>query len=613
MQLKKLELLAPAKNREIGIAAINCGADSLYIAGPAFGAREAAGNSISEVESLVGYARKFGVKIYLVLNTILYDTEIKQAVEIARQAYNCGCDALIIQDLGLLKAGMPPIPLFASTQTNIRTVSQAILLEKLGFQRLILARELSLKQIKEIRENTSVDLESFVHGALCVSYSGQCYISSRVTGRSGNRGECAQLCRSLYTLTDKQGVILQKESPVLSLKDLNLSDNIAELVSAGISSFKIEGRLKDKNYVSNIVRHYRTTIDNFIEKNGEYKKGSYGSIHGGFTPDPSATFNRGYTKLYIKGAREDWGSGQSAKPKGEFMGKITSLTVDNRGNTVIGHNSGKSISNGDGFHIISPEGMETGVRASVAGQGSIVTNGKFDLSLNSAIYRNYNHFFESQVEKNQPGRVIDVCLTFECKEGKTTLFAESECGLTASVIVETPLDLAKDAAKAAALIKSQLQKRSGDYSFKVTSYYADQQYFYRTSELNRSRRELADILQQKALCTDSRPKTTAELPLNSRLLKGVVADYRYNISNSLSKELYAQLGADVKGDAYEVSPFQEAELMRCKYCVRYQQNLCPRQKGSNLPAEPLYIHNNRRTFRLEFDCKQCEMVIFEQK
>ena len=268
MQLRELELLAPAKNRDIGIAAIDCGADSLYIAGPSFGAREAAGNSVSDVAQLAAYGRKFGAKVYMVINTILYDNEIDKAVRLAHQAYDAGCSALIIQDLGLLKAGLPPLPLFASTQTNIRTAEQAMFLESLGFERLILARELSLEQIAEIRKATTIELESFIHGALCVSYSGQCYMSERVAGRSANRGACVQACRSKFDLKDGSGKILLRDKALLSLRDLNLGDFIPQLANAGISSFKVEGRLKNISYIKNVVRFYRTLIDNFIEKDG---------------------------------------------------------------------------------------------------------------------------------------------------------------------------------------------------------------------------------------------------------------------------------------------------------------------------------------------------------
>ncbi|MBQ3176142.1 MAG: U32 family peptidase, partial [Bacteroidales bacterium] len=266
MQIE-LELLAPAKNKDIGIAAIDCGADAVYIAGPKFGARESAGNSFSDIAELASYAHKFGAKVYMVVNTILYDNELEEAQKSISKAWEIGCDAVIVQDLSVLKMDLPPIPLFASTQTNIRTTEQAKFLESLGFQRLILARELSLEQISDIKKSVGADIETFVHGALCVSYSGQCYLSQKLTGRSANRGACAQACRSLYTLIDSSGKVLLKDFPILSLKDFNLSERIPELVKAGVTSFKIEGRLKNVSYIKNIVRLYREKLDLFLAEN----------------------------------------------------------------------------------------------------------------------------------------------------------------------------------------------------------------------------------------------------------------------------------------------------------------------------------------------------------
>jgi len=351
VQLRELELLAPAKNKDIGIAAINCGADALYIAGPSFGAREAAGNTIADLEELAKYAHRYGARVYMTLNTILFDSEIEEAVKLSFQAYQAGCDALIIQDLGLLKAKMPPIPLFASTQTNIRTVEQAKTLESLGFERLILARELSVLQIKEIREAVNTDLEFFIHGALCVSYSGQCYLSANATGRSANRGVCVQACRSKYNLIDSKGKVLVKDRALLSLKDLNLGDYISELANAGISSFKIEGRLKNISYVKNVVRYYRQVIDNFIASEGssEYKTSSSGKIYGGFTPRPEMTFNRGYTSLFLTGERSEWQSRESAKHVGEYVGLVDQAGNDKNGNLRFSYKSDKKIQNGDGL------------------------------------------------------------------------------------------------------------------------------------------------------------------------------------------------------------------------------------------------------------------------
>lgn len=621
MQLSELEILAPAKNREIGIAAINCGADSLYIAGPAFGAREAAGNSLQEIELLTKYAHKFGSKVYMVINTILYDNEIEQATALAKRAYEAGCDALIIQDLGLLKTKLPPIPLFASTQTNIRTPEQAVLLESLGFQRLILARELSLEQIKEIRAQTTIELESFVHGALCVSYSGQCYMSSRVTGRSGNRGECAQLCRNNYNLVDSKGRVLVNNRPLLSLKDLNLAEYIPQLALAGITSFKIEGRLKDASYVKNVVRYYRSIVDSFIESlanssNKEqikFEKASYGTLYGGFVPRPKSTFNRGYTSLFVNGERASWNSGAVAKQSGEFLGRIERLSKDKQGNIEFTHNSSQSLTNGDGLCIVSPSGDVSGLRVSIANGNRVITNQKFLskektlLVKGSKIYRNFNKEFERELEVNMPERLLSVAVSFVSNGNKLRLTAISEDGREAQLLRENSFEVARDY-RAKERTIAQLEKKSGIYKFGIKEYKIDIQRFYPISFLNECRRELASLLdEQNPILKPNSKIKRCEQKINVKLnspLKGSIIDYRGNVANSLAKELYVELGAKRVDAAFEVSPPKEIELMRSKYCIKYELGICSHNQ------DQLFLENNGRKFKLGFDCKRCEMIIF---
>ncbi len=622
MQLRNLEILAPAKNREIGIAAIDCGADSLYIAGPAFGAREAAGNSIQDIELLAKYAHRFGSRVYVVINTILYDNEIEQVTALAKELYEAGCDALIIQDLGLLKANLPPLPLFASTQTNIRTPEQAILLESLGFERLILARELSLDQIKEIRSKTTIELESFVHGALCVSYSGQCYMSSRVTGRSGNRGECAQLCRNNYNLLDSNGKVIVKNKPLLSLNDLNLAKYIPDLALAGISSFKIEGRLKDASYVKNIVRYYRSIIDSFINSSPtSYRQPSYGKLYGGFTPRPQSTFNRGYTTLFVNGERGAWNSGDTAKQLGEYLGKIDNVSKDKLGNLLFTHNSRLPLTNGDGLCIVTPNGNVTGLRVSVSEGNKVMTNQDILVPKGSQLYRNYDKVFERELEVNMPERLIGVELKFISNNDMLTLFATSEDGRELSIVRENKFERARDVNAKERTI-AQLEKKSSIYKFFIKEFKADEQMFYPASFLNECRRELASLLDAKETIFKEigAIKTSAQ----NRLAKAVVVsdsvmgseiDYRGNVANSLSKQLYLELGAKSVADAFELSPPKEVELMRCKYCIKHELGMCPfnkehQMKMTQLFTEPLILENNGKKFRLGFDCKSCEMIIF---
>lgn len=620
MQLSKLELLAPARNKEIGIAAIDCGADSLYIAGPSFGAREAAGNPMHDIEKLASYGRKYGAKVFMVINTILYDKEIKEAERLARQAYEAGCSALIIQDLGLLKADIPPIPLFASTQTNIRTVEQAKMLEELGFSRLILARELSLAQIREIRANTTVELESFIHGALCVSYSGQCYMSERLTGRSANRGACAQACRSKYDLTDSKGKLLVRDKTLLSLKDLNLGDYIPQLAEAGISSFKVEGRLKNISYIKNVIRYYRSLIDNFIESDGRYTPASYGKLYGGFTPRPESTFNRGYTNLFINGRRGEWNSGDVAKSIGEFVGTVKSSAIDKRGGkTNIRYHAALRIENGDGICFIGKGGEVLGSRANVTEPGLVIINDKIELEQGVKIYRNFNHNFEREMEKNMPKRLLSVTLDLTYNGKEMVLDAECEDGTVAKVTEQGPFEEAKNPEAAERSLRTQLEKSTDIYVFSVNSLGGGELPFLPISAINDLRRrvaaELASAAERPERGTGSgvvaERAPDREIPENLRgILGGKKISYLGNVSNRLSEQLYRELGAEAVDKAFEIDPPVEAELMRCKYCIKFELGMCPKEGYSKPVAEPLFLVNGQRKFRLAFDCKNCEMVIF---
>ncbi|MCK9627144.1 MAG: U32 family peptidase [Bacteroidales bacterium] len=623
MQIKKLELLAPAKNRDIGIAAVNCGADALYIAGPSFGARESASNPIEDIEALCTYAHKYGVRVYLTLNTILYDREIERAVRMAHEAYNAGCDALIIQDLGLLNTDLPPVPLFASTQTNNRTAEQVSMMESLGFNRVILARELSLEQIKDIRAKTGIELETFIHGALCVSYSGQCYLSSHITGRSANRGECAQPCRSNYNLLDGNGRTLVKNKPLLSLKDLNLSSHINDLVEAGVTSFKIEGRLKNVSYIKNIVRYYRETIDDIIENRIRDKEGaqfihsSYGKLYGGFTPRPDLTFNRGYTELYIDGKREMWQSGESAKNKGEYIGKVRNFKERRGGNFTFEYASKVLLENGDGLCFVTPSGEVVGTRANVVSGNVVTTNGTEGVPVGSEIYRNFNNSFERELESNMPDRLLKVLVDFIYQDDVCRLQCVCEDGEECSVLIGSDFGIADKQERARESIKMQLGKASDIYSFEVRDIKAELLPFFPISVLNNGRRALADELNRRRAERNAKERietgTTAALlrkKADYRGLLPVEPDYRYNISNSYSEELYKSLGAGSIEMAYEISRPPSVELMRCKYCIRHELGICLKEESGKKVGTTLYLENNGKKYRLLFDCKNCEMVIF---
>lgn len=612
-----LELLAPAKNKDIGTAAVSCGADAVYMAGPSFGAREAAGNTMDDIAETVRFAHRFGSRIYLTVNTILYDKEIPEAEAMIRDAVQAGVDALIVQDFAILKMDIPPIPLFASTQCDIRTPQQAKLLESLGFQRLILARELSIEQIGSIRSAVQCDLESFIHGALCVSYSGQCYLSRCLAGRSANRGECAQACRSLYDIVDGDGNVLLKQGSILSLKDLRLDDRIPELVGAGITSFKIEGRLKNVSYVKNVVRHYRDKIDAFIaEHPDEYCKSSFGTLHGGFTPDVDATFNRGYTHLFIDGTRGDWNSSDAARSTGEFIGTLSRL-VRNPGNrtaSFVIEDGQKTISNGDGLMFVLPGGKTLGMRADVVECGRIAVKDDQALKDGIKVYRNYNIRFEKEIENDMPKRLLEAAVDYSTKEGKTTLTAHCEDGFEASLEFDDTADEARNPERAEASLREQLSKTALHYSFELRGIDADKVRFYSASTVNGWRRELAEKLAHRSYEADK--VRIDRLLREKRAMPGIEGGqvpehltYLANCSNEFSAQVLESLGARSIDPAYELKPVQGAQLMRTKYCIRYQLGLC-RKNSKRQVTEPLYLVNNGRKMRLEFDCKNCEMLVF---
>lgn len=602
----QLELLAPARNKDIGIAAIDCGADAVYIAGPSFGARQAAGNSVEDIAELVRYAHLYSARIYAVVNTILFDEEIPQAEELMQRLADVGVDAFIVQDLGILKMKLPKVPLFASTQAVIRTPEEARRLEALGFRRLILERQLSLEMIRSIRSAVNCDLEFFVHGALCVSYSGLCYLSQRLTGRSANRGACIQACRSKYDLVDADGKILLKERSILSLKDYRLDGRIGELIEAGISSFKIEGRLKNASYVKNVVRHYSNTIDKYLESHPEHCRQAAGSPRGGFTPDVEATFSRGYTEAFIDGTRGKWNSGDAAKSIGEYLGTIASIE-----GKCITLDSAKRISAGDGLAFIADGENGEGMRVESAEGGRIRLKSTAALRRGQKVYRNLNAALERELEKQMPVRLIDAHIDYTLQGSQATFTATTAKGLCATAQCEAG-DEARNETTALESLKSQLSKISGRYHFALGNIDADKVCFYPAARLNAIRRELAEKLDGEALADalKTREKLAGEGigEIPQHLLEGPL-DYRANCANALCKEVYAAMGAADIAPAYEIKAPEGAEVMRTKYCIRHELGFCPKQHPKNAPKEPLYLLNNGYRLKLEFDCKSCEMIV----
>ena len=619
--MKQLELLAPARDYQIGIAAIACGADAVYIAGPQFGARQAAGNRVDDIRRLCEYAHRFGVRIFVTLNTILYDDELESAYRQMLAVQEAGADAIIVQDLAIVEMARNGIgnlkedlhiPLHASTQCAIRTPEQAAYLESLGFSRLILERELSLKEIKAIRDAVSCELEFFVHGALCVCYSGQCYLSEKIAGRSANRGACIQACRSRYDLVDAQGKVLVKDKSLLSLKDYNLKERIGELAQAGITSFKIEGRLKNESYVKNVVRDYSLALDRFISNHGgEYVRGSFGTVTGGFTPDTRKTFNRGYTELFIDGRKGKWACLDAAKSMGEEIGRVSALSKDKTQITLKTVSRDIVLNNGDGFSFVAKDGNVTGFRGDVCSGTSIRCKSVSDLFIGARIFRNINAAFERELEKQACTREIAVSVTLSfIKEDdlwKAVAAAVSEDGRRVSATVDAGDQDAGNLERMRSMLESQIGKSTGIYRFRLESAPEGILPFMSASAINAIRRNLAEML-------DSEPCIAREL-----LIREPVADdpsdyplkkatYKNNVSNRLSEEVYRRSGVTETEAAYELSHKEDAELMRTRYCIKHELGMCPVHQGA--PAcGPLFLLNNGQRFSLHFDCARCEMTV----
>ena len=711
-----LELLAPARNMSIGIAAIDCGADAVYIAGPAFGARQAAGNSMEDIRRLTEYAHRFGARIFLTLNTILFDNEPAEAERLLAGAKDAGVDAIIAQDLAVWE--LTDLPVHASTQCAIRTPEKARLYEGIGASRLVLEREMSLDQIRAIRSSVDCELEFFVHGALCVCYSGQCYMSERIAGRSANRGECIQACRSLYDLVDGSGNVLVRNKALLSLKDYNLKDRLKDLAEAGICSFKIEGRLKNISYVRNVVRAYSLALDELVAANpGKYRRVSFGRSEGGFTPDLAKTFNRGYTQLFLDGKRSgNWSSMDAPKSIGEEVGTVVSIAPmrQNYSNgkrpseeyvtiTVRMKNPDDRLQNGDGFSFLSKgRGKIVGFRGDVCQGNRITCRNVAGLYPGAKLYRNLSNAFEKELESNFPVRTIPVAVDISVRisdprvtsigsvtkdarslslpkllnkdrqpstrPSKPTyslkINAISQDGRSVELEREAGYNAAENAERMRGMFATQISKATGIYSFTLRSLEVETPDgslpFLPASALNAIRRDLAAALEEmpcKAVplptgqavnatgivkvldnrknaidapaylgkCQSLKPILSQVLDIQETASDGIHLSYKANIANHVARETYQSLGATQTDDAFEISHRPDAELMRTKYCIRYELGLCPvhqqagRQQGkgnANLHGltttanlKNLSLINNGKRYRLAFDCANCEMIV----
>ena len=608
--MRPLELLAPARNIDIGIAAIDCGADAVYIAGPGFGARQAAGNSLEDIARLCGYAHRFGSRIFLTVNTIIYDSELEEVHALMRDAQEAGVDAFIVQDLALTQWDDITVPLHASTQCAIRTPEKARWLESLGFGRLVLERELSLSQIREIAEAVHCEIEAFVHGALCVCYSGQCYLSEHLAGRSANRGACIQACRSLYDLVDGNGKVLARDKALLSLKDFNLLDRLPELAEAGVTSFKIEGRLKNISYVRNVVREYSLALDRLVAEHPDrYCRASFGTVTRGFTSAPDKTFNRGYTSLYMDGKRGHWASMDTPKSVGERIGTVASVRQrDARTMEIVVKpvRKGLILSNGDGFSVPGRGGI-IGFRGDVCEGLTVRCKPVSGIKAGADIYRNVDAAFEREMEREACKRELRVDLDIRIS-GRFSLdfTARSEDGREVFSPFKADLDTAENRGRAEALIREQLSKRSGDFIFNVRSLEVATPGgalpLMSASTLNGIRRLIASDLEAQP-CPQRPMYRGVRVPAENRPAFPEETTYKANIANAAAQELIPE-----SGPAFELAHPKGAELMRTRFCLKYELGLCPVRQGAR-PTGPLYLLNNGRRLALGFDCARCEMTV----
>lgn len=614
----QLELLAPAKTAEIGREAILHGADAVYIGGPSFGARSSADNSVADIAALTKYAHRFGSRIFVTLNTILHDTELEAARQLITQLYEAEVDALIVQDMGILELDIPPIQLHASTQTDIRTVEKAKFLSDVGFSQIVLARELTLPQIRKIADEVDSTIEFFIHGALCVAYSGQCFISHAQTGRSANRGDCSQACRLPYTLTDNNGSIVAYEKHLLSMKDNDQSANMAALIDAGVRSFKIEGRYKDLDYVKNITAHYRLMLDEIMEQRPEFQRASVGQSKFFFTPNPDKTFNRGKTDYFVTGRKEDIGAFESPKFVGLPIGHVTQIGPD-----WFEVETSEAMANGDGLtymHKREVVGVPINRAESKNGVWRLFPNPKISelpgLKIGITMNRNRDHSWENALRKNSAERLIKVWTRFTETENGFSLTLTDEAGITACATLDTPKEPAQNADRALAGLRDNLGKL-GNTIFTAQDISIDltQPWFIAASSVNALRREAIERLEVARQQAWQRPerKAPAEPPA---IYPEESLTYLANVYNDSARNFYAKHGVKLIDAAYEAhEEAGEVSLMITKHCLRFSFNLCPKQaKGvqgvhGQVKAEPMTMVHGKEVLTLRFDCKPCEMHV----
>ena len=625
---RSVELLSPAKDLECGIAAIEHGADAVYIGAPKFGARAAAGNSVEDIAKLVEYAHLFNVRIYVTLNTILTDSELTETEQLIWELYRIHVDALIVQDMGITRLKLPPIPLHASTQMDNRTIGKVQFLAKAGFRQIVLARELSLQEIKDIHQACpDVALEVFVHGALCVSYSGQCYASQACFGRSANRGECAQFCRLPFNLIDADSKKITHEKHLLSLKDMNQLDMLEQLMDAGVSSFKIEGRLKDVGYVKNVIAAYRQQIDEILQRRTEYRKASSGKCEYSFTPNLVKSFNRGFTHYFLEGRQGDIAQFNTPKAMGEEMGRVKEV----RGNQIIVAGV-KPFNNGDGLCFLDSEGKLQGFRVNRVEQNRLFLPNKVEgLSPKTVLFRNLDQQFEQLLSKRCAERKIGISWQLGETSDGFSLSAIDEDDNVATLSFPCEKQLAEKPQQEN--IIRQLSKLGNTVYTTVNGHFLEQreptgshgwpsrdkigrsqrsmvnEYFIPSSLLSDWRRQVIDKLTRVRMANYR--QEISEWHQTEHPYVQPTLTYLGNVMNNKAREFYAGHGVTQMDDAFEKQSVDKAVVMFCKHCIRFAMGWCPtKQNGKSPYKEPYYLQSlDGKKFRLVFDCKNCIMKV----
>lgn len=587
--MRPLELLAPAADRNVAVQAILHGADAVYMGGPSHGARKKASNSIDDIREVVSLAHRYRARVYVTVNTLVYGHELRSVEKLCRELYDAGVDALIVQDMSLLRLNLPPLALHASTQCDTRTPDKARFLQDVGFSQIVLARELSLDEIREIASSVTVPMECFVHGALCVSYSGRCSASQMSMGRSANRGECAQMCRLPYTLRNGRGEVVEKDKYLLSLRDFNASGRVEELILAGVSSFKIEGRLKDADYVKNVTAAYRKAIDSVIARYPDrFRRSSFGASEIAFTPDLSKSFNRGFTEYFLGGRKKNsMASLRTPKSMGEII------------------NDPGQLNNGDGISFFNAAGEYEGVGVNRVENGRIIGSRPFRLLKGAEIHRTLDRRWQNLMSRDTAVRTVSVDISID----ENGISAEDERG----VKVRLALDVEKSPARKPMDPRPVFTKLGGTaYRLGKFENHLDRSTFIPASQLTALRRRLVEALDNANLTTYPydyrRPETAVPYP-------GDELDARDNVANPLSRKFYKEHGVKKIIPAIEVErPAGETVVMTTRYCLRRELGCC--LKDSSVPqsrraryAAPLTISTGPHTFRLDFDCRRCEMNV----